>query len=131
MGVSNPGRTPNTTYFLHKSYIDGRFGEKGHTYIVANDCATFSTFGVEHIFILMENKDWSKYKIYEWTVHNLKMYACASIKARKKKYLGKFKVSQVYKAALRASIGKEFSTISYNCKDWVDVVEGLLYFGIK
>ena len=126
MGISQPGKTPNTTYYTHESYIDGRYGEKGYVYIVANDCASFSTFGAEHIFILMDNEEWAQYKVYEWTVHDLKMYACKSVKFRKKKYLGIYRVSDVYRAAKRASYGEEFNTITYNCKDWVKRVEKIL-----
>lgn len=123
MGISKLAKTPNTTYYTHESYIDGRFGEKGSVFIVANDCARFSTFGVEHEFILMDNDDWSEFKIYEWTIHNLKIYACGNVKFRKKKYLGQYRVSDVYDAAKFASKGKKFNTLTYNCKDWVKEVE--------
>ena len=67
MGLSQPGKMPNATYYTHESYIDGRYGEKGEVYIVANNCATFSTFGAEHVFILMVNEffwDYIDYYIY-------------------------------------------------------------------
>ena len=125
---SAPGRTPITTFYTDKSYVDGRYGEAGNVYVVVNDCAKFSCFGAEHEFILMEDKHWKQYKIYEWTVHNLKMYACGAVKFKKKEYLGRFKVSSVFKAAVEASIGKEFNTLTYNCKDWVKTVKARLYF---
>lgn len=128
MGSSNLGKTPNETYYTHNSYVDGRFGEKGDVYVVANDCARFSTFGVEHEFILMDDEDWPQYKVYEWTITNLHMYACRSVKFRKKKYLGRYKVSVVYRAALKASFGKEFNTLTYNCKDWVKNIEEFLCY---
>ena len=126
MGKSYPERTPNTTYYTHRSYIDGRFGEEGETYVVANDCANFSTFGAEHVFILMDDDNWPHYKVYEWTINNLKMYACSSVKFRKKKYLGRYKVSVVYRAALEASEGQKFNIFTYNCKHWVKEMEYLL-----
>jgi hypothetical protein len=125
---SAPGRTPITTFYTDKSYIDGRYGEAGNVYVVVNDCAKFSCFGAEHEFILMEDKHWKQYKIYEWTVNNLKMYACAAVKFRKKEYLGRFKVSSIFNAAVDASIGKEFNTLTYNCKDWVKTVKAILHF---
>lgn len=128
MGLSQPGKTPNATYYVHSSYIDGRFGEVGEVYVVANDCTYFSTFGAEHEFILMDNDNWREYKIYEWTIHGLKMYACRSVKFRKKEYLGHYRVSGVYKAANQASKGREFNTLSYNCKDWVKNFKFFLYF---
>ena len=106
MGLSQPGKTPNATYFTHELYIDGRYGEKGEIYIVDNDCATFSTFGAEHLFILMDNEDWSLYKVYEWTVHYLKMYACERVKFRKKNYLGIYRVSDVYYAEKEQAMEK-------------------------
>ena len=125
---SAPGRTPITTFYTDKSYIDGRYGEAGNVYVVVNDCAKFSCFGVEHEFILMEDKHWKQYKIYEWTVNNLKMYACGAVKFKKKEYLGRFKVSSIFNAAVEASIGKEFNTLTYNCKDWVKTVKAILHF---
>ena len=101
---SAPGRTPITTFYTDKSYVDGRYGEAGNVYVVVNDCAKFSCFGAEHEFILMEDKHWKQYKIYEWTVHNLKMYACGAVKFKKKEYLGRFKVSSVFDAAVEAII---------------------------
>ena len=127
MGASQPGKTPRETYYTDKSYIDGRFGEMGEAYIAVNDCTSFSTFGTKHEFIIMNNVYWPHYKIYEWTIHNLKMYACGNIKFKIKKYLGNYPVSVVYKMALQASIRKQFNTLKYNCKDWVKVVENLLY----
>ena len=125
---SGPGKTPNTTYYTHRSYIDGRFDEIGDVYVVVNDCARFSCFGAEHEFILMDDECWDQYKIYEWTIHNLKMYACKAVKFRKKKYLGRYRVSSIYSAAKQASYGKEFNTLTYNCKDWVKRFETILYY---
>ena len=124
--MSHPGKSPNSTIYTHESHIDGRYGEKGKVYIVANDCAPFSIFGVEHEFILMNDSKFPLYKVYEWTTHNLKMYACGFVKFNEKKYLGIFPVSVVHKAALEASKGKQFSTLTYNCKDWVKAVEKIL-----
>ena len=91
MVLSQPGKMPYATYYTHESYIDWRYGEKSYVFIVANDCARFSTFGVEHVFFLMDTEDWAQYKVYEWTVHGLKMYVCGSVKFRKKniwEYIG-------------------------------------------
>ena len=126
MGNSHPGRTPNSTYYTHKSYVDGSFGEIGDTYIVTNNCARFSSLGFEHEFIIMDNEEWHEYKVYEWTIKNFLAYACSDVKFKEKEYLGKFKVSFVYKAALEASRGKEFNTLKYNCKDWVKAVKSIL-----
>ena len=76
----------------------------------------------------MENNLWREYKIYEWTFHDLKMYSCRSVKFKKKEYLGKYRVSGVYKAAVQASEGREFHTFSYNCKDLVKNFKFFLYF---
>ena len=78
----------------------------------------------------MEDKHWKQYKIYEWTVNNLKMYACGAVKFKKKEYLGRFKVSSIFNAAVDASIGKEFNNLTYNCKDWVNTVKTILKFKI-
>lgn len=128
MGISKAGKTPNATYYTDRSYIDGRDGESGYVYIGVNNCASFSFLGVKHEFIVMDDDDWPQFKIYEWTIHNLKMYACENIKFKKKRYLGRYKVSTVYNAALIASEGKKFSTVTYNCKDWVERVENMLNY---
>ena len=107
MGVSQPWKSPRATFYIHRTYIDGRYGEKVLTFIVLNDCARFSTFGVEHEFILMNDEYWPHYKVYEWTIHNLKMYACSNVKYEIKQYLGIYPVSVVYEAALQASKGKK------------------------
>ena len=124
---SGPGKTPNATFYTHPSYVDGRYGEVGDVYIARNDCARFSSIGFEHEFIVMDNEQWPAYKIYEWTIKNFMAYECRSIKFRKTKYLGLYKVSVVYKAALEASRGREFNSFTFNCKDWVKIVQNKLY----
>ena len=110
-------RTPIGPISFQKHLIDGRFGELGDIFLAENDAADlFFT----HHFIFVKNYEWNHYKIYEWTKKGLKMYCCTKVKIQKKTYLGSAYVSDIYKIAVSISKGKDFSSISFNCKDWVE-----------
>jgi hypothetical protein len=63
----------------------------------------------------MDNDNLTKYEIYKWTAHDLKMYACKSAKLRKNNiYI--FGVSDSCIATKEANYMKEFNTLTIFAK---------------
>ncbi len=128
MGVgssNNNKRTPIGPISFRNDLINGSYGERGDIYKAENDAADlFFT----HHFIYVKNSRWNHFKIYEWTKKGLKMYCCNHIKVNEKTYLGNAFVSDIYKVSLFISKKKTFSSVSFNCKDWVEMFEKEIIF---
>ena len=116
MGSGSSNRVGNIDVNSDQNLIDGNYGEYGEVFIGKNNLADFV---FDHRFIFVDVEECDHYKIYEWTKHGLKMFASDSYPIYERKYLGYANVKDVYNISKRISSGKEFSLVSFNCKDWV------------
>ena len=127
MGASNGGQKRRRgAYYTHPDYINGNYGDIGDVYVVFN----YHSYGglFKHHFILMDDKNWKEYKVYEWTVDGLKMYAATNVTFTKEEWIGRREVNSVYRKALLISLGREFNKFSFNCNDWTkEMKESLKY----
>lgn len=100
------------------SSYDGRHGEVADVYVRSRRVSAF--FGVHH-FIVCDVPSYDKWIVFEWMDDGRKFYACKSLYGQMCMYLGRFKVKDVYKAALQASNGRSYSS-DYNCNIWTENV---------
>ena len=127
MGSSDGGQKMRRgSFYTHPDYINGNYGHIGDVYVVFN----YDSYGrlFKHHFILMDDKDWDEYKVYEWTVNGLKMYAASNVDFTKEEWIGRREVSLVYRYALLVSSGREFDKFSFNCNDWTKKMKKLLKY---
>lgn len=78
--------------------------------------------GVKHHFILCECESGS-IRVAEWLSDGLKFYRMVDcINCCYCKYLGKFKLGEVFQAIQKASQGRKYDWSSYNCNHWTQEV---------
>lgn len=128
MGSSSSHGTAGSTMHTEAFWYDGRYGEYGNVNVRSRKVKGTLGVGVHH-FITCEPGD-GTWLVYEWTDKGKKFYKCKYIYGRHCLSLGRYKVSDVYKACEAASYGARYGT-NYNCNDWTEYAAKELGWNIK
>jgi len=115
MGSSGSnGLTGSNTKYTHSSWTKGR--KKGLVQI--RSCKVQSLLNLATHHCLVVNNIGEKWRVYEWSSSGFETYGCERLYGKTCFDVGRYTLDEVMAACRKASKGKSYSGIDYNCNHW-------------